>query len=71
LISEGGIRRIFRVYIKPVIGRADLQPRIIVMGLGVKGLRLGHPGRGGWASFPIIPGTLGGESRVFLNPFNF
>ena len=31
---------------KAVIGRADLRVRIIDMGLGVEGLRLGHPGWG-------------------------
>jgi hypothetical protein len=30
---------------------------IIDMRLGVKGMRLGHPGRGGWVSLPIIPGV--------------
>jgi hypothetical protein len=46
LISDREIRRIFRVHIKPFIGKGDLRVRIIDMGLGVKGLRLGHPGRG-------------------------
>jgi len=33
-ISDREIRRIFRVYIKTVIARADLRVRIIDMGLG-------------------------------------
>ena len=63
LISDREIRRILQVHMKLLIGRVDLGVRfrpirgytpvgIIYMGFGVKGLRLGHPGRGSGFHFP-------------------
>ena len=68
LISDREIRRIFRVYIKPVIGRGDLRVRIIDMGLGEKALRFGYPG---WGPGLDVPETEVLEFWIFILPLAF